>query len=276
MTVSELANFPPWEWPESAAEEIKRTLRDRRNVGRLTAAELGGDLVVMDDEMADLLSSIVQDSSEPDELRERAAISLAPVLEQCWVEGYEYEDGLTDPPIEEATYNRLRETLRRVHEDERAPKGVRRMALEAAIRAEEDWLADAVRKAYSRPDDEWKLTAVFCMRYLEGFEKEIMESLRSPNPDIHREAVRSAGQRGLDAAWPHIKALLSSGKTPKPLLLAAIEAAGGMHNAEASGMLAEFTESADEDIVDAADDALTEANSAQEDWDEDEEDDEEA
>jgi len=92
---------------------------------------------------------------------------------------------------------------------------------------------------------------VFCMRFVRGFDEQILEALASRNPDIHYEAVCAAGDWEVDAAWPHITALVTSGKTDKPLLLAAIEAVASIRPHEAAGILDGLTDSDDEDIVDA-------------------------
>ena len=51
------------------------------------------------------------------------------------------------------------------------PKDVRREILEASVRAPQDWHQEAVRMAYSSDDESWRLTAVFCMCYIRGFER---------------------------------------------------------------------------------------------------------
>jgi len=68
------------------------------------------------------------------------------------------------------------------------------------------------------------LTAVFAMAHIRGFSDQILEALKSANPEIHYEAVRAAGNWELDAAWPHVVRLVGDPGTPKALLLAAIEA----------------------------------------------------
>ena len=45
-------------------------------------------------------------------------------------------------------------------------------------------------------DEAWRLTAVFCMRFIRGFEEQILEALKSQHPDIHHEAVLAAGKLG--------------------------------------------------------------------------------
>lgn len=59
------------------------------------------------------------------------------------------------------------------------------------------------------------------MRFVRGFEDQILEALDNANPDIHYEAVIAAGDWGIDDAWPHVPALVTSERTDKALLLAA-------------------------------------------------------
>jgi hypothetical protein len=250
-----------------------KTLRDRRNPAsdRLIAAELAGDLTVMDDQMADLLLSIVRSADEPDELRGKAAISLGPALEQTDTEGF--DDDLSEPSIRKETFEQIQEAFRTAYLDVGTPKEVRRRVLEASVRAGQDWHQDAIRDAYSSGDEEWTLTAVFCMQWIPGFSAEILDTLESRNPDIQYEAVRAAGDQELDAAWPHVAALLASKTTEKPLLLAAIEAAASIRPLEARAVLAELSDSEDEDIAEAAGEALLMAAPVfDEDADEDEDD----
>jgi hypothetical protein len=129
-----------------------------------------------------------------------------------------------------------------------------------------------VRQAYASNDEDWKLTAVFCMNYVRGFSKQILESLQSDDPLIHYEAVRAAGNRDLKAAWRHIAALIESDETEKALLLAAIEAAAAIRPDEAARLVADLADSDDQDIRAAADEAL---GSAELPWDETDLDDEE-
>ena len=61
----------------------------------------------------------------------------------------------------------------------------------------------------------------------------------------------------MDAAWPHISALVTSSNTEKFLLLAAIEAVASIRPEEAGMILVDLTDSDDEDIVEAAHEAMT-------------------
>jgi hypothetical protein len=111
------------------------------------------------------------------------------------------------------------------------------------------------------------------MRFVRRFDDQILESLDGKNPDIHYEAVCAAGNWEVKAAWSHIAGLITSEDTDKFLLLAAIEAAVGIHPKKAPGILFDLTESEDKDIAEAALEALAMAEAlAEVDWDEDRDD----
>ena len=100
------------------------------------------------------------------------------------------------------------------------------------------------------------LTAVFAMRFVRGFDEQILEALKNSDPEIHSEAVQAAGTWALDAAWPHIVTIVNHPDTDKALLLAAIEAVGSIRPAEAPGILMEVADSDDEDIADAVEETI--------------------
>jgi len=199
------------------------------------------------------LLSILCSNDESEELRGRAAISLGPALEYAYMDEFEDPD---DVPISEKTFLRIQETLLKLYLDPEVPKEVRRPVLEASVRAPQDWHPDALRTAYSGDDEEWKLTAVFSMCYIRGFDEQILESLGSKNPDIQYQAVCAAGNWGVGEAWPHVAAIVTSEETEKDLLFAAIEAAVGINPKKAPEILFDLTESEDEDIAEAAYEAL--------------------
>ena len=269
MKLNDFKDTPPWDWPPNAKEILSEILRSNGAAAsdRILAAKLGGDLTVKDEEISELLLSIVRNAAEPEQLRTRAAISLGPVLEEAETEGY--DDDFGEPPISEGLFHRIQETFRGIYQDEGEPTELRRRVLEASVRASQDWHRDAIRTAYSSKDELWKLTAVFGMQWVAGFDDEVIEALSSPNRDLQYEAVCAAGNWELDRAWPHIEALVASEKTEKPLLLAAIEAASSIRPEEARSLLGELTDSADEDIAAAASEAMFMADS---DFEEDEDD----
>ncbi|MBI4571892.1 MAG: hypothetical protein HY713_01225 [candidate division NC10 bacterium] len=255
MDLMALKDTPPWDWPEGAGRMFLDLLRDDQapESDRLLAAELAGDFTVINDELVDALLAILRSGAQSETLRGKAAISLGPVLEHADTQGFEDPD---EVPITERTFHTIQQSLRTLYTDAGVPKEVRRRILEASVRAPQGWHQDAVRAAYGSGDEAWRLTAVFCMRYVRGFERQILEALGSQNADIHYEAVCAAGNWGVDAAWPHIAALVTSKRTDKPLLLAAIDAVAGIRPQEAPEILGDLTDSDDEDLVEAVYEAM--------------------
>jgi hypothetical protein len=273
MDLRILKDTPPWEWPEEAGEIIIEILRDDHadESDRLIAAELAGDFTVINEELVDALLSIVLRGDETEELRCQAVISLGPVLEYADTDGFDDPD---EVPISEGTFRKLQESLRKLYLDTDVAKNMRRRILEASVRAPQDWHPDAVLAAYSLDDELWRLTAVFCMRFIRGFDDQIVEALESENPVMHYQAICAAGNWGLDAAWSHIAGLVTSEDKDKPLLLAAIDAVASIRPQEAAEILTDLMDSEDEDIAEAILEALAMAELPweDEDWDEDEED----
>jgi hypothetical protein len=218
MGLRHLEYTPPWEWPADAAEQILAVLGDpaATDPDRLLAVELGGDPLVLSDELARALLSILGAPGESETLRAQAAISFGTVLEDLEIEGMEDGEleGMEDPweaCVSPPVSAQIKEALQSAYHDPQAPKLIRRRALEASIRTDEEWHWGAVRSAYHDGDPDWKLTAVFCMRYLPGFKREILEALESEDPDIRYEAIRAAGEQELDEAWPHVRNILLDG-----------------------------------------------------------------
>jgi hypothetical protein len=255
MNLRTLKDTPPWDWPEDTGKALLDILRDDRSSESdlLLATELAGDVTVINDELVDALLSILRGGDRAEEVRGRAAISLGPVLEHADTEGFEDPDDL---PITERSFHRIQESLHTLYMDANVPRDVRRRILEASVRAPQDWHPDAVRAAYASADEFWRLTAVFCTRFVRGFDAQILEALNSRNPDLHYEAVLAAGNWAVDAAWPHIAALVTSRKTEKSLRLAAIDALASIRPHDAPELLADLADSDDEDIADAVDEAL--------------------
>jgi hypothetical protein len=269
MDLKTLQDTPPWDWPEEAGKKFQEILIDHQanEPNRLIAAELAGDLTVINDQLADALMAAIRCPNEPEQLRAVAAIALGPVLELADTDGFEDPD---DVPITQPAFRNIQDWFHKLHFDNSVPKEVRRRILEASVRAPEEWHQNAIRAAYSSGDKEWILTAVFSMRWVRGFDDQILEALRSDDPEIQCEAVQAAGNWELAAAWSHILALVRDAATPKSLLLAAIGAVASIRPADARNVLVDLAGSDDEEIAEAVDEAIGMAETVP-----DEEDDEE-
>jgi hypothetical protein len=277
MAIHDLAARLPHDWPSDVDAEILATLKDREALpfDRLLATELAGDLIVMNDSLAEELLRILGSQDEPETLRGQAAISFGAALEEAHLEGI---DDRYSPCVSGPMLNRAREALRSHYRDPGVPKEVRRRALEASVRAPEPWNAGAVRAAYRDSDREWRLTAVFCMRFVEGFDEGIVEALESDDPDILYQAVLAAGGWGVPDAWPFVRRMVltaASGGVLLPddpdadrsLLVAAMDAVASIRPLEAAETLSGIIDSDDEDLSEAAPDALEMVQGS---WDEDE------
>jgi hypothetical protein len=256
MDITTLTETPPWEWPEDAADHLMAALRneDLDESQRLLAAELAGEVSVINDGLAETLLAIGMAPKAPELLRLRALYSLGPAIEYGDIEGFEEPD---EVPISEKTFHGLLRGLHDVYRDTGLSDALRRSALETSFHAPQDWHPETIRQAFMSDDDAWKLTAVFCMGFVHGFKDQILEALGSQDEDIHHEAVIAAGNWELDEAWNHIAGLVTGRETDKYLLLAAMEAVAAIRPHEAVEILTPHLDSEDEDIADMAQEAIS-------------------
>jgi hypothetical protein len=256
MNLQQLNATGSWGWPEDARQTILKALTDNSTptAERLIATELAGDMVVIDDDLVYALLGLLSRSDLPEELRGKAAISLGPVLEETYL--LDPEDPLDESSMSAGTLKEILEVLPRLYRDAEVPKHVRRRILEAAVRYPQDWHPDAIRAAYASADSEWKLTAVFSMRFIRGFDAQILEALDSSDPDILMEAVAATGTWDVKDGHGPVIRIVESKSTPKPLLLAAIEAVGGFEGEDTELILSDLAESPDEEIREAVDEAI--------------------
>ncbi len=255
MDLKVLEDLPSWEWPQGTDKMLLGILRDNQKdkSDRLLAAGFAGDYTVINDELVVALLSIVRNGGESEDLRAKAVLSLGPTLEIAYIDEFEDPEAV---PISEETFHTIQTSLRELFMDIDVPMEVRRRILEGSVRAPQEWHQEAIRDAYSSGDALWRLTAVFCMQYVRGFNNQILEALESENQDIHYEAVCAAGNWEVDAAWSHIMSLATSELTAKSLRLAAIEAVAIIRPQEAAEILSDLTLSDDEDIAEAAFEAM--------------------
>lgn len=243
-----------WDWPENARAWILEGLHSPDPALRRAAVEVVDD--VMDDEIAGEVLKIL-DSDPDDEIRGRAAIALGPALEECSDE-VDFDESLADTSLSMARYREIENRLKSLFYDASTPKIVRRRALEAAIRSPQPWQEGAVRTAWTSDDAEWRATAVFCMTHLPGFDDEILSALGSEDPNVELEAVRAAGQRGIEKAGDELIDRAESETTDRWIRLAAIEGLAYVRPPGALDLLSSLSRSDDEEIAEVAAEALEE------------------
>jgi len=233
----------------------------------------------MDDETAQALLDIAA-SDAAEETRARAIVALGPEIEEC---GTDYmEDAIdfgpeTGPPVSRETFAAIVARIRGLYFDEKQPKLVRRRAFEVLIRDPQPWHREAIQKHFASADEEWRLTAVFAMGHITGFEREIAAAVETAEEPLLFEAVRAAGQMEVSAAAPRIRALAASHDADLDLRIAAIYALPHVDR-DSFELLESLEQSRNRDIAEAAADAVQELRiftDTGEDEDDEDEDDEE-
>jgi len=263
MDLKTLLDTPPWDWPRDTGKILQKILSDGRaeESDRVAAAQLAGNLVVIDDEVADTLMAILRDPKESSAVRGEAALAFGAVLEQADLHG-EFDDG-DCMPVSPRTTRRAQELLKKLYSDESVPKDVRRRSLEASTRAPSAWHKKAIKTAYASGDREWMLTAVFAMRWVKGFDDQILRALQSGDEDMAYEAVHATGSWDIERAWPHLVVLVEDAETPKKLLVAAIGAIGQIRPENAEDVLSDLADSDDIEIAEAVAEALMESRAGE-------------
>ncbi len=218
----------------------------------------------VDDEIAGEMERLLRED-ESDDVRARAAIAFGPTLELC---SYELDDegrlpppgGYDDAPLTQEAYDRLTETLRRVFMDGANPELVRRRVLEGAVRSPQPWHEKAAAAAFRSDEEPWRITAVFCMGYLGGFDDEIATAFESGSELVRFEAIRAAGNRGIKRLAGRLLALAEDPAADLDERLAAIEALPNMEHPGTFELMDELCADPDEGIARAAEEALEEVS----------------
>lgn len=260
MDLEALYDLPSWEWPEGTKEKLVALVQNAEALteDRELAAELLSDISVMDDSVASVLLEIAAHPDESLSLRGTAAVALGAALELADMEGF---DDPEENPLSEEVFKKIQKTFYTLYHDPRTPETVRRHVFEGAVRAPQPWHRQVIEGAYGSKDENWRLTAVFAMRWVDGFEKEIVESLQSEDPDILYQAVCAAGAWGIAEAAPVLEKILQSEEIDEDLLFAAIDAVATVMPERAPEVLGDLLNSDDPDIVDAVEEALSTAKS---------------
>jgi hypothetical protein len=251
-----LMNQEAWEWPEGAGDTLLSSLKDATlpEEQRLAATEMAGETVVVNDEIGCELLRMIGDASLSEEVRSQAAISLGPALEDCDLADWEEDDEFGSETLSQEVFGEVQTALQALFARQDVPDHVRRCVLEASVRAENSWHEAAVRSAWADKDKAWRITGVFCMQYVTGFDKEILEAVHSSDEDLQMHGIVAAGERGVLEAWATVERLLARPPSNKSLLIAAILAVPGIRPDEVD-LVSKFLDHEDEDVAEAASEA---------------------
>lgn len=215
------------------------------------------DEPIDDDEGARQALDILTDPEEPPERRGEAVIKLGPGLQSV-----DERMSWADPSVffSRDVFEEIDDTLRTMFFDASTPELVRRRILEAAVRCPGEWHEGAIRAAWQSDSSEWRVTALFSMDHVPGFEDEIRTTIRRPDlpDDLLREAVRAAGRRGLAEVEPIVREVALDDDAQHSIRLDAIDALIWCGDDHTEAALRQLTRHNDPEIADHAQWALDE------------------
>jgi len=243
------------------AMETNRLLANLTDPDEETRAAALEELAeAMNDEIAQALLDIAE-SDAAEDVRVDAILALGPVIEEC---GTDYHDDADfdwgpdlGPPVSRETFVSIVRRIRALYDDETQPTVIRRRALEVLVRDPQPWQSTAIRDRFASADSDWRLTAVFAMGYVAGFETTIAETVRTAEGLLLIQAVMSAGNMEVSAAASRIRELATSDDADLNLRLAAIEALPRV-DPDCFEILDELTGAQNPEIAEAAEYAVEE------------------
>ncbi len=194
------------------------------------------------------------------EVRAHAISALGRYVFEGEAASYEDWDG-HEIAITADEYARVSNFLFGIAQDPEEALEARRYAIEAlAFRADDPDVLDLIEWSYHHRDRRLKISAIFSMarngdpRWTEY----ILEELHSKDAEIQYEAVRAAGELGLQEATETLTEIARNRNMRKSLRLLAIYALGETGDEKAYPVLDRLTHSRDRDIREVAREALDE------------------
>jgi hypothetical protein len=238
-------------------ELLKRLTHADEDVRREAREELH---MVMDDEIALAFLGVARGEGT-EAIRADSLVGLGPVIDEA---GLDYADGIEfdfgpelGPPVSREVFKSIVDDIRRLYEDEAQPKVIRRRALEVLVRSPEPWLREEIRKHYASDDADWKLTSVFAMGFITGFDEEIAETVKTADESLLFEALNAAGSMGVTSAARRVRELAQSSRDME-IRVAAIEALPNVDPDGAAGILQQLIGSDEEEVARTAEAVLDE------------------
>jgi hypothetical protein len=165
---------------------------------------------------------------------------------------------LREEELPQADFVRAKEFLQSVYADGTRSLDERRSALEALSFLSDPEIADLVEEAYNQPEREMKISAVFAMgrsgliRWTDILGRE----LYNDDWEIQREAIRAVGEMGLDGLGKDLWRLTYADK--REIMLEALAALAQTGWEEAFDRIDELTLETDQEIAQAAEEAMDE------------------
>lgn len=233
-------------------ELLQDLISDDEDVREDARAELVAN---MDDETAEEFLKIAEGNA-PDEIRADVILGLGPIIEECGDEILASGDLDDDfAPLSTAKYKELQSRLRKLYDDASQPTIVRRRAIESLVRDQQPWMEEEAKKLAASGERDWKLTSLFVMGHLNGFDDVIVKELDGSDAELVAEAVNAAGRRAIEAAAEKIADFASSAATDHDVKVAAILAMPYLDD-ECDELLEQLAHDEDDEISEAAEVAL--------------------
>jgi len=219
--------------------------------------------MMMDDEIARaFLDVIASDASE--EIVADTIVGLGPIIEEA---GLDFDDDADEdsdeelddelgPGISPGMFRTILREIRAVHDDTARPKLVRRRAFEVLVRDPKEWQAREIRKHLVSDDRDWRMTAVFAMGHVPGFDREIAGFVESAEGDLLFEAVRAAAHMEVTEVAKRVRELAQSAED-RDIRLAAIDALPHV-DPKCRDLLEKLARSKDGEVAETASAALDE------------------
>ncbi|NWG15143.1 MAG: HEAT repeat domain-containing protein [Chloroflexi bacterium] len=170
----------------------------------------------------------------------------------------EYEE------LPESQVTKLQDVIVGLWADEQEDLNVRRRALEAIANSSHEIVPDAIEEAYESREPLLKISAVFAMGRScdERWKDWVLREMNSPDAELRYEAARAAGEIGITEAIPLLGRLAMG--NDRETQEVAIWSLGEIGGREALRILSALAEDAakldDDDLIEAVDEALSNAS----------------
>lgn len=157
-----------------------------------------------------------------------------------------------------------------IYHDESEPVDVRRRALEAVANCGNTAVPDAIQLAYRSNERLMRVSAVFAMgrTYDDRWKNEVMRELKSDDPEMRYEAARAAGEIELRSALPILgRMAFENDPEIRDIAIWSLGEIGGDDAMRVLNKVAQDAEeSGDEDLLEAAEEALHNASLGGDGW----------